>query len=87
MSLQEMYGLNHEVLYMAVKLIDLYLMKNETLQNKFQLLASGALLLATKVDVNKNNFLILTNYFIIINSLCFWIGERGAWFPLRPSQT
>lgn len=49
-SLQEMYGLNHEVLYMAVKLIDLYLMKNETLQNKFQLLASGALLLATKID-------------------------------------
>ncbi|XP_050062252.1 G2/mitotic-specific cyclin-B3 [Aphis gossypii] len=49
-SLQEMYGLNHEVLYMAVKLIDLYLMENETLQNKFQLLASGALLLATKID-------------------------------------
>jgi len=54
-----MYGLNHEVLYMAVKLIDLYLMKNETLQNKFQLLASGALLLATKIDVSKKDFLIL----------------------------
>lgn len=66
-----MYGLNHEVLYMAVKLIDLYLMKNETLQNKFQLLASGALLLATKVDVSKNNFLIFRYYFIKNNSLCF----------------
>lgn len=63
MSLQEMYGLNHEVLYMAVKLIDLYLMKNETLQNKFQLLASGALLLATKVDVSKKDFLIFRYYF------------------------
>lgn len=50
---------------MAVKLIDLYLMKNETLQNKFQLLASGALLLATKVDVSKKNFLILRYYFNI----------------------
>jgi len=70
-SLQEMYGLNHEVLYMAVKLIDLYLMKNETLQNKFQLLASGALLLATKIDVSKKDFLILRYYFIINNSLCF----------------
>ena len=56
-----MYGLNHEVLYTAVKLIDLYLMENETLQNKFQLLASGALLLATKVDVSKKHFLILFN--------------------------
>lgn len=66
-----MYGLNHEVLYMAVKLIDLYLMNNDTLQNRFQLLASGALLLATKVDVSKNNFLIFRYYLIKNISLCF----------------
>jgi len=59
-----MYGLNHEVLYMAVKLIDLYLMENETLQNKFQLLASGALLLATKIDVSKKR--LSNTYYLII---------------------
>lgn len=51
-NLQEMYGLNHEVLYMAVKLIDLYLSKNETSKDKFQLLASGAILIASKIDVS-----------------------------------
>ncbi|XP_050527673.1 G2/mitotic-specific cyclin-B3 [Daktulosphaira vitifoliae] len=49
-NLQENFGLNHEVLYMAVKLIDLYLIKNETPKDKFQLLASAALLLASKID-------------------------------------
>lgn len=51
-TLQDVYGLNHEVLYMAVKLIDLYLMKHETPTDKFQLLASGALLLSCKIDVS-----------------------------------
>lgn len=51
-NLQEMYGLNHEVLYMAVKIIDLYLSKNETSKDKFQLLASGAILIASKIDVS-----------------------------------
>lgn len=52
-NLQEMYELNHEILYMAVRFIDLYLVKNETPKNKFQLLASGALLLSSKIDVSK----------------------------------
>jgi len=37
---------------MAVKLIDLYLMKHDTLKNKFQLLAAGALLLSSKIEVS-----------------------------------
>jgi cyclin B len=52
--LQEMYGLNHEVLYMAVKIIDLYLSKNEISKDKFQLLASGAILIASKIDASLN---------------------------------
>lgn len=50
--LQEMFGLNHEVLYTAVDLIDLYLMKNNLPKDKFQLLASAALLLSNKIDVS-----------------------------------
>ncbi|XP_025418291.1 G2/mitotic-specific cyclin-B3 isoform X1 [Sipha flava] len=54
--LQEMYGLNHEVLYMAVKIIDLYLSKNEISKDKFQLLASGAILIASKIDEREPGF-------------------------------
>jgi len=75
-----MYGLNHEVLYTAVKLIDLYLMKNETLQNKFQLLASGALLLASKIDVSKDicKSSFYTYNFIIMYSFCFLYRRGGS---------
>jgi len=51
-NLQETFEMNHEVLYMAVRLIDLYMMKHEISKNKFQLLASGALLLSSKIDVS-----------------------------------
>lgn len=51
-DLQEIYGLNHEVLYMAVKIIDLYLMTNSISKDRFQLMASGAILLSSKVDVS-----------------------------------
>ncbi|XP_050438913.1 G2/mitotic-specific cyclin-B3 isoform X2 [Adelges cooleyi] len=55
-NLQECFGLNHEVLYMSVKLIDLYLMKNDTAKHKFQLLASAAILLASKIDEREPGF-------------------------------
>lgn len=51
-NLQEIFGLNHEVLYMAVKLIDLYLMKNVVIKDQFQLLASGAILISNKIDAS-----------------------------------
>lgn len=55
-DLQEIYGLNHEVLYMAVKIIDLYLMTNSVSKDRFQLMASGAILLSSKVDVSRKSF-------------------------------
>lgn len=57
--LQEMFGLNHEVLYSAVDLIDLYLMKNNLSKDKFQVLASAALLLSNKIDVSNIYFYII----------------------------
>lgn len=42
---------------MAVKLIDLYLMKYDTYRNKFQLLASAALLLSSKIDVSSEKII------------------------------
>lgn len=64
--LQEMFGLNHEVLYMAVELIDLYLMKNNVTKNKFQLLASAAILLSNKIDVSNKCKYFYFFYFSII---------------------
>lgn len=81
-----MYGLNHEVLYMAVKLIDLYLMKNQIAKDKFQLLASGAILLSSKIDVSRKEKKICLSDFILIHFVVTFKGER-AWFPLRSSQT
>lgn len=65
---------------MAVKLIDLYLMKNQTAKDKFQLLASGAILLSSKIDVSrKEKCMFLLFYF---NS-CIWflLKEREPGFP------
>lgn len=75
-----MYGLNHEVLYMAVKLIDLYLMKNQIAKDKFQLLASGAILLSSKIDVSRKEKICLSD-FILMDYVVSLKGE-GAWFPL-----
>lgn len=74
-----MYGLNHEVLYMAVKLIDLYLMKNQIAKDKFQLLASGAILLSSKIDVSRKEKISLTDFILI--HFVFLKGER-TWFSL-----
>lgn len=63
-SLQDDFSLNHEVLYLAVKLIDLYLMKHNTLKNNFQLLASGAMLISSKIDVSMNEKIIVYTLYI-----------------------
>lgn len=50
---------------MAVKLIDLYLMKRNTLKNKLQLLAASALLLSSKIEVcfKKKKTNLLYNFY------------------------
>lgn len=50
-EVQESFELNHETLYLAVKLVDLYLCKKETKKDELQLLGSASLFIASKYDV------------------------------------
>lgn len=72
-SLQDLFCLNHEVLYMAVKVIDLYLMKHDTIKDKFQLLASGAILISSKIDVSMNESIKI--YLCLYLTYFFFVGE------------
>jgi len=49
-EIQESFELNHETLYLAVKLIDQYLMREVVSKLHFQLLGATALLIAAKFD-------------------------------------
>jgi cyclin B len=53
-DLQESFELNHETLYLGVKLFDLFLDRSPTLvlANELQLIASAALFVASKFDVS-----------------------------------
>ena len=49
-EVQESFELNHETLYLAVKLVDHYLSKKVVNKNKFQLLGATCLFVAAKYD-------------------------------------
>lgn len=51
MSLQENFELNHETLYLAVKLVDHYLVEVVSMKDKLQLIGSTAVLIASKFEV------------------------------------
>lgn len=51
-SLQENFELNHETLYLAVKLVDHYLVEVVSMRDKLQLIGSTAVLIASKFEVN-----------------------------------
>ena len=50
-EVQENFELFHETLYMAVKLVDLYLMKREVKREYLQLVGATAMLIAAKFEV------------------------------------
>lgn len=50
-SLQENFELNHETLYLAVKLVDHYLVEVVSMRDKLQLIGSTAVLIASKFEV------------------------------------
>lgn len=50
-SLQENFELNHETLYLAVKLVDHYLVEVVSMKDKLQLIGSTAVLIASKFEV------------------------------------
>lgn len=53
-ELQETFELNHETLYLAVKLFDLFMdrTQNAVPPKELQLIASAAVFIASKFDVN-----------------------------------
>lgn len=51
-EVQENFELNHETLYLAIKLVDLYLNKNKTTKDRLQLVGATALFIACKFDVS-----------------------------------
>lgn len=51
-EIQENFELNHETLYLAVKLVDLYLMKVQITRDTLQLLGATAMFISSKFDVS-----------------------------------
>jgi G2/mitotic-specific cyclin-B3 len=49
-EIQESFELNHETLYLAIKIIDQYLMQKKISRSDFQLLGATAMLIAAKYD-------------------------------------
>ncbi|RWS12217.1 G2/mitotic-specific cyclin-B3-like protein [Dinothrombium tinctorium] len=49
-EVQESFELNHETLYLAIKIIDHYLMQEDVPKSRFQLLGATAILIAAKFD-------------------------------------
>lgn len=54
-EVQESFELNHETLYLAVKLVDLYLTKVTVGKETLQLLGAASLFIASKYDVSFTN--------------------------------
>lgn len=72
-EVQETFELNHETLYLAVKLVDIYLGKVVVIKEKLQLLGAAALFMACKYDVScKNSNCDFTLTFELISS-CFFV--------------
>jgi G2/mitotic-specific cyclin-B3 len=55
-EVQESFELNHETLYLAVKIVDTYLGKERVTKDSLQLLGAAALLIACKYDVSSSPF-------------------------------
>ena len=51
-EVQESFELNHETLYLAIKLVDLYLTKVTVGKETLQLLGTASLFIASKFDVS-----------------------------------
>lgn len=56
-EVQESFELNHETLYLAVKLVDLYLTKVTVGKETLQLLGAASLFIASKYDVSIRSLL------------------------------
>lgn len=53
-EVQETFELNHETLYLAVKIVDIYLSKVQIEKEKLQLIGAAALFMSCKYDVSES---------------------------------
>lgn len=60
-EVQESFELNHETLYLAVKLVDLYLTKMTVGKETLQLLGAASLFISSKFDVSFMDTSLLQN--------------------------
>lgn len=58
-EIQENFELNHETLYLAVKIVDLYLSKVKIQKEDLQLVGCASLFIASKYDVSMNFIIYL----------------------------
>ncbi len=64
-EVQENFELNHETLYLAVKLVDLYLDRTrDVAKDDLQLIASTAIFIASKFDVSGTRFLFNSSFML-----------------------
>ena len=61
-EVQENFELNHETLYLAVKLVDMYVSRVVTAKESLQLVGAVSLFIAAKFDVSKAE--------VILESIC-----------------
>lgn len=64
-EVQESFELNHETLYLAVKLVDLYLTKVTVGRETLQLLGAASLFIASKYDVSSICYLFVYKMFLM----------------------
>lgn len=58
-EVQQNFELNHETLYLAVKLIDIYLEKTVVVKDQLQLLGATAMSIASKFEVCSSGFSLI----------------------------
>lgn len=61
-EVQETFELNHETLYLAVKIVDIYLSKVQIEKEKLQLIGAAALFMSCKYDVSEAHYDFYTNF-------------------------
>lgn len=75
-EVQESFELNHETLYLAVKLVDLYLTKMTVGKETLQLLGAASLFIASKFDVNFTNYIFIMQKFLCHNKIALVLNNK-----------
>ena len=84
-EVQENFELNHETLYLAVKLVDHYLSRKKVARDRLQLIGATSVFIACKFDVRLNSLLAVCQLLSYLIS-CF-LSRSVAHQSLKTSCT